>query len=171
MPKIEYNRRGHIGICCQPMLPAQTQAGPEWSGDDLPPLHEVERRTPMNRLLFKDYADAFPSKNINPTLASIVLSLLAWIEVNDPDESIVVTSTVRETNQGSTHFWGRAVDLVPFSRDVEKMEKWRNFINDRWDYGKKKIQVVPDVRHGTAPHLHIQVSDGHLTKLKPDATV
>ena len=67
---------------------------------------------------------------------------------------MVITSTFRD--DGGVHGLMRGCDLVPEDRDVETMEKIRKDTNKEWDYGKKNLQVIPPVRHGTAPHLHCQ---------------
>lgn len=110
----------------------------------------------MTKLIFKDSADAFVFGRLmdNKIMREILIDLLKWMDEKDEDAEI---TAIWRDDPGSTHYYFRALDLVPATREVAMMEEMRTFLNDTWDYGKGNIQVVPGVRHGTAPHIHIQV--------------
>ena len=103
-------------------------------------------------LIFKELLDCFDMGELHPRLRPIIVFV-----ANEADKigcRLVVTSVKREDG---IHKLLRAVDLVPEDRDIEVMKKLRLRINRAWDYGKEPYEVVPNIRHGTAPHLHLQV--------------
>ena len=67
-----------------------------------------------------------------------------------------VTSVYRD--DGGVHSTApiRGIDVVPKDRSEKKMEWLREIVNSTFDYGKGKLQVCPDIDHGTSPHNHLQ---------------
>lgn len=102
-------------------------------------------------IIFKDWTDCFDMGELHPTIRPIL-----ELAVELAGQRLVITSVKRKTG---VHGLLRALDVVPEDRDIEVMKKIRTGINKRWDYGRKPYQVVPKVRHGTAPHVHIQCRD------------
>jgi len=110
-------------------------------------------------LVFKNWEDSFHMGELHENLRPILTFLinLAWTRYG---RRLEVTSNLRK--DGGIHSYFRAIDLVPEDRDVEIMEKLREAVNQEWDYGKPGLQVIPAVRHGTGPHLHVQCrSESH----------
>jgi len=105
----------------------------------------------MSQIIFKTWTDCFDMGSLHPMIRPILEFAVELV-----GQRLVITSVRR---QSGVHGLLRAVDVVPEDRDIEVMEKIRTEINKRWEYGKKPYQVVPKVRHGTAPHVHIQVRD------------
>ena len=107
-------------------------------------------------LVFKSWEDSFHMGKLHPKMRPILTYVInhAWTRYGI---RLVVTSIYRE--DGGVHQYFRGADLVPEDRAVEAMEKIREDTNKEWDYGKAGIQVIPPVRHGTAPHLHLQARD------------
>ena len=104
------------------------------------------------KIIFKDWEDCFDMGDLHPKMRPVLEFVM-----NQADQlgvSLVITSVKRDDG---VHKALRGLDLVPEDRDIEVMEKIREKTNDRWDYGKSPYSVVPPIRHGTAPHIHLQV--------------
>jgi len=106
----------------------------------------------MPSIKFKNFNDAFFLAAIRPQLKEVFCFIVEECGKNDID--LEITSVFRPV--GGVHSLYRAVDLVPVDRDIEKMEWIRKLANDNFDYGKEGYEVCPAVRHGTAPHNHLQ---------------
>ena len=107
-------------------------------------------------LVFKNWEDCFHMGSLHPKLRSIVTFVVNRAHTHY-GRRMVVTSTFRD--EGGVHGTRpnlRGIDLVPEDRDIEIMEKLRADTNEAWDYGKDPIEVCPPVRHGSAPHCHLQ---------------
>jgi len=104
-------------------------------------------------IIFKNWEDCFYMDKLHSKLRPIV-SYLVNLAHTRHGIRLEITSTFRA--DGGVHSLMRGIDLVPENRDVEVMETLRGEINREWDYGKAGLQVVPPVRHGTAPHIHLQ---------------
>ena len=114
----------------------------------------------MTEIIFKDWRTAFEFDSLDKKLKQIV----AYAITTAADMGIarlVVTSIQRDDGGVHSTHPVRGIDLVPEDRDVTSMETIRSAVNDEWDYGKQNssIEVCPPVRHGTAPHVHLQCRD------------
>lgn len=93
---------------------------------------------------------------INPNLRQIVnvVEFLAWEKYRD---DLVVTEILR-ADQTSVHHYGRGIDIAILKHGgVQGSERLRHAINIMYPYGKEGVVTIPPLRHGTAPHIHIQV--------------
>jgi len=112
----------------------------------------------MSSISSKDFNDAYFLSSLHPKLKEILnFVIYEWSKEESGD--LEITSVYRE--DGGVHGTApiRGIDLVPVDRNIEKMELIRKFVNDTFDYGKEGIFVCPPVRHGTAPHCHLQSRD------------
>ncbi|KKM97244.1 hypothetical protein LCGC14_1170070 [marine sediment metagenome] len=121
----------------------------------------------MIKLIFKYWILAIlfnKAITANDILRQIFEDLCEWMDSEeDGGEIDLVITEVWRNDKSSTHYYNRALDVVPANRDIALMEKMRTYINAAWDYGKGEYQVVPPVRHGTAPHIHIQTASNDRT--------
>ena len=110
----------------------------------------------MISIVFKDWRVAFEFAEIDHGLKEVVAFTVQAAEELGISR-LVVTEIKR--NDGGVHSVWRGIDLVPEDRCVDDMNRLRDVINDAWDYGKpnSSLLVCPPVRHGTAPHIHLQV--------------
>jgi len=115
----------------------------------------------MIGLNFKNITHVDHYHKIHSKLAEVVnfTAKTAWCDFRTRLE---VTSIYRDG--GGVHGVYRGIDLVPVGRSIDIMEALRNLINCTFDYGKEGLEVCPDIYHGTAPHLHLQVRDSTLRK-------
>jgi hypothetical protein len=104
---------------------------------------------------FKTFADAYDLNDLHPKLKEILNFVI--YEADKREWELEITSVYRAS--GGVHSLFRGVDLVPVDRDVGKMEWIRDKVNENFDYGKEGLEVCPPVRHGTAPHCHLQSRD------------
>jgi len=104
---------------------------------------------------FKYFTDAYHLESLHPKLKE-VFNFVVY-ETDKKGWELEVTSTFRST--GGVHSLYRGLDLVPIDRSIKKMEWIRKLVNDTFDYGKEGIWVCPPVRHGSAPHCHLQTRD------------
>jgi len=104
---------------------------------------------------FKTFIDAYYLNDLHPKLKEI-LNFVVY-EAGQLDWELEITSVYRAS--GGVHGLFRGVDLVPIDRDVGKMELIRDKVNENFDYGKEGFEVCPPVRHGSAPHNHLQARD------------
>lgn len=106
-------------------------------------------------LLFKNPQDQKDYRDVDVRVTKIIhyMAHVAWALEEEPT---TVTSIRRDDD--STHRFGppyRFVDLGLYRRvNNEWMRAW---INKRFPYGKNRIETIPALRHGTAPHYHVQV--------------
>lgn len=106
----------------------------------------------------REYAKMHPKLRF----LSSVLANLAWTLYGDV---LVVTSIIRPEDQGSLHFWGLAVDFAILENGgVEGSEFLRLIMNTCFPYGLgndgQPRETIPELRHGSAPHLHLQCKKG-----------
>lgn len=89
-----------------------------------------------------------------------LMRILSWVEQTYWWlwlEPLVITEVWRN-DPSSTHYYYRAVDIaIPVKAGVKGAELIRELTNKAFPYGKVGFDTVPDIRHGTAPHIHIQV--------------
>lgn len=112
------------------------------------------------KILFKDADTQREFALIDPKLRflTFVYAALAWLLYGD---AIVITSIIRLGDKGSLHYWKRALDIAILENGgVAGSEFLRGIINARYPYGLKNDgtagETVPELRHGTAPHTHLQ---------------
>ena len=117
----------------------------------------------MISLIFKDWRIAFDFDKINDTLKEVVAFTIQTAEELGISR-LVITEIKRD--DGGVHSVWRGIDLVPEDRNVDDMNRLRDIINDTWDYGKpgSALSVCPPLRHGTAPHIHLQVRPNYQTR-------
>jgi len=106
-------------------------------------------------LHFKYFTDAYFMGKLHPKLKEIFNFIVHKAEKEGWE--LEVTSTYRET--GGVHQLYRGIDVVTVDRDTDKMERMRAWVNEEYDYGKDGIEVCPPIRHGSAPHCHLQSRD------------
>ena len=106
------------------------------------------------RLSFKDYRDIYEVGDLNPILYDVLDFCIEYANT-ELDVDLEVTSIWRPAS--GVHTLYRAIDIVPTDRSVAKMEKIRDAVNEAYDYGKDEFEICPPVRHGSAPHCHLQV--------------
>lgn len=109
-------------------------------------------------LLFKEGVDSREFSKLDIRLKRIVWcmeEIAKWTSMDD----LVVTSIHR--NDQSTHRNPppyRFIDIAILENGGMKgSERLRKAINELFPYGVAGYQTVPELRHGNAPHLHIQV--------------
>lgn len=106
----------------------------------------------MPSIRFKNFNDVNSMHSLHPRLIEIYNFVVH--ECAKKDIELEVTSTYRPT--GGVHSLYRGIDIVPVDRSIEKMEWIRTLVNDTFDYGKEGFEVCVPIRHGTAPHCHLQ---------------
>ena len=104
---------------------------------------------------FKYFTDAYHLFSLHSQLRE-VFNFVVY-ETHKKGWDLEVTSTFRST--GGVHSLFRGIDVVPVDRDIEKMEWIRALVNDTFDYGKEGFEVCVPIRHGSAPHVHLQARD------------
>lgn len=113
-------------------------------------------------ILFKDPTMQREFSKIVPALRYLisVYASIAWILYGD---AIVITSIYRE-GSGSLHGFWRAVDIAILENGgMTGSEMLRKIINIRFPYGLgtdgRPRSTIPELRHGSAPHTHLQSKD------------
>lgn len=107
-------------------------------------------------ILFKHGVDSRELARIHPKLRRLVDWVSDYCWQNWMDD-IVVTSIFRTDNPSSVHAYGRGIDLATLVRG--NSEELRRIVNDLHPYGDGVHETIPELRHGNAPHLHLQVMD------------
>lgn len=109
------------------------------------------------RISVKDHQDVFDFAKLHLKLKEVLF--FAVDAAGDLGFQLEVTSICRD--DGGVHATDpvRGIDVVPTDRAVYKMDQLRTAVNETWNYGKGDFEVCPEVRHGTAPHCHLQVRD------------
>jgi len=109
-------------------------------------------------LIHKDPLKQREITQCDPRLRKIlsVINILMWLMWGD---DCVVTSVYR--NDVTTHSNPppyRFLDVaIPPIDGIRRAEVIRQVINILFPYGAPGYQTIPEIRHGTAPHLHVQV--------------
>ncbi len=103
-------------------------------------------------ICFKYFDDAYHLRDLHPKLKEVFNFVVH--ACHKKGWGLIITSTFRAT--GGVHSLYRGIDVVPTDRDTEKMEWIRTLVNDTFDYGKEGFEVCPPIRHGSAPHVHLQ---------------
>lgn len=108
----------------------------------------------MPSLSFKTFTDAYDLSSLHPMLKKILNFVIH--ETDKRGWELEITQVVRDDGgvHGTTPV--RGVDVLPKDRDETKMEWIRELVNSTFDYGKGKLQICPDIHHGTSPHNHLQ---------------
>lgn len=87
-------------------------------------------------------------------IINVMMPMALWVFMDE----LVITSIYR--NDGSTHSQRppyRFVDVAILETGgLEGSEKMRSAINILFPYGKEGFETIPPLRHGNAPHFHIQ---------------
>ena len=114
-------------------------------------------------ILFKDPTMQREFAKVVPRLRFLVkiYASLAWLLYGD---AIVITSIYRPTNEASLHAHWRAIDIGILEHGgMRGSELLRSLINMRYPYGRgndgKIKDSIPELRHGTSPHTHLQCKD------------
>lgn len=104
-------------------------------------------------ILFKHAQRQREYAKLDPRLRQIVMWMEheAWVDF----DVLVVTSMFREKH-GSVHRYGRGIDIAML--EYGDSEAMRTKLNEKFPYDKNRpeMETVPELRHGTAPHFHIQ---------------
>jgi len=118
------------------------------------------------RIGFKSHLDIFDIGELHPVLVRVLEYTIDAAE--EMNVELEITSVAR--GGGGVHSTRpiRGLDLVPLDRDVLRMQDLRAAINRTWDYGKENFEVCPEVRHGTAPHCHLQVRNETKRRIRND---
>ena len=118
-------------------------------------------------LIYPDWRLAVQVVKLIPNLplANILDDALSftWVKFGF---GLVVTSVWRPAASSGIHSLYRAIDLQTELLTDFYMNEIRAYINGNWDYGKEGYEVIPDIRHGTAPHIHMQVRPNGETKYR-----
>lgn len=106
-------------------------------------------------ILFKDPNMQRDFAKIDPSLRAVIAYMESYAYGHWYDD-LVVTSIYRD-QEGSTHKYWRAVDIAILEHG--ESEQLRTSVNTRFPYdlARPEYQTIPKLRHGTAPHFHIQV--------------
>lgn len=113
----------------------------------------------MADIIFKDWRTAFEFDRLDKKLKQIVAFTVQ--KAAEMGARLVVTEIARDDGGVHSTHPCRGIDLVPEDRDLQTMNNIRDEINSEWNYGKENssLEVCPPVRHGTAPHIHLQCRD------------
>lgn len=106
-------------------------------------------------IIYKKGVDPRELSRIDPKLRRIleIYVAMAWFLFGD---DVVITSIWRN-DRSSTHYWYRAVDIAILHRGgISGSERLRQSINVLVPYGDGVHETVSELRHGTAPHSHLQ---------------
>jgi len=99
-------------------------------------------------------ASEWEDKRLNPRAKRIARHLA--VELAFFYAPCVITSIYRDDNPKSVHFWWGGVDLrLSVADDVGNAIRSR--LNTWFPYRTEGKETIPPLRHGTAPHFHIQV--------------
>jgi len=111
-------------------------------------------------IIFKDGVTPRQFTELDVRLKRIVWTMeqmAKWAFMDD----LVVTSISR--NDASTHSstngppW-RFIDIAILNNGgMNGTERVRKAINELFPYGVRGYQTIPELRHGTAPHAHLQI--------------
>lgn len=93
--------------------------------------------------------------------ARVILHVYAYLAKVLYSDLIVITK-IWAPDKGSPHYWHRAIDVAILEQGgITGSELLRTAINLLFPYGLKSDgkpgETIPPLRHGTAPHTHIQV--------------
>lgn len=69
----------------------------------------------------------------------------------------VITEIFRPGDPKSVHHYGRGIDMR-ITCSMGTAEKLREKFNRCWPYRGKRLETIPKLDHGTAPHFHLQVA-------------
>jgi hypothetical protein len=106
-------------------------------------------------ILFKDPSKQREFAGLKPRLRRIIYVVEAMAKWGFLDD-IVITDMLR-SDRSSVHFYGRGVDIAILSTGgIDGTERIRRAVNELFPYGKPGVNTVSPLRHGTAPHIHIQ---------------
>ena len=106
-------------------------------------------------ILFKHPEKQRDFARIDTRLREIVQFMDAYAYSTWRDD-LVVTSIFRD-DPNSVHAYGRGIDLALLIKG--NSEQLRRIVNQKFDYdlARPELETIPALRHGTAPHFHVQV--------------
>lgn len=105
-------------------------------------------------ILFKDPSKQRELAKLHPKLRRIVdwMEIYVWQNYSD---DLVVTEIYRD-NPSSPHAYFRAIDFAILEKG--NSEEVRTLVNSLFPYGDGVHETIVPLDHGTAPHVHVQVS-------------
>ena len=107
-------------------------------------------------VIFKYPEKAREFTKLHPRLRRILYAIeyMAWYTYMD---EIVITEMFRNDHK-SVHHYGRGADIAILETGKEQgTERIRKAVNILFPYGKDGYDTASPLRHGTGPHLHVQV--------------
>lgn len=119
-------------------------------------------------MIFKHKKDIERVLHLHPVTLIILMDMYAHCLKNEMWFEITSTvSTLEEDEaigrQSTTHREGRAFDLSIGKWSPSQLEYFLTHFRDKYrEYAAKTLYgervLIPDVNHGTAPHIHVQIS-------------
>ena len=114
----------------------------------------------MKQIFFKDGVVEREFTQLDSRIYTPIeyMSQMAWLMSED---FLVVTSIKREDS--STHSQKMPYRFIDFAilyhGGIVITEGLRGVVNKRFVYDKKrpKLDTIPELRHGDAPHMHLQI--------------
>ena len=108
-------------------------------------------------ILFKDPDKQRQYSRLHTKVKQIT-STLAYLAKDLYGDDLVVTSIYREKD-GSVHKHYRGIDIAILDKGgTDGSERIRRAINILYPYdvNRGKLDTIPVLNHGTAPHFHVQ---------------
>jgi hypothetical protein len=118
-------------------------------------------------MIFKNKEDHFRFAKLHPVALRVMATMCEFCFFRKMP--FVVTSTVTTIaedielgRRSSTHRTGRAFDLSIKDWTEDQVAFFVNYFNDKFRdvaavNGDLKAVLIPDINHGTAPHIHVQI--------------
>lgn len=105
-------------------------------------------------ILFKSLENQRELAKLHPKLRRLVGWMETYVWQNYSDD-LVVTDIYRD-DPGSPHAYFRAIDFAMLEKG--NSEELRSVVNSLFPYGDSVHETIVPLEHGSAPHIHVQVS-------------